>query len=285
MSFKEKTAEYTLKINSELERIMSRSGEATYKAMAYSLLAGGKRIRPILTLACCEALGGDSALALKYGCALEMIHTYSLIHDDLPCMDNDTLRRGRPTNHVVFGEAEALLAGDALLNLAAEYISEAGGCPEKDIKAVNALYTNSGALGMIGGQADDIAAERNGADAAMVERIHSRKTGALIRAAGELGAIAAGRDKDFFRDYTTALGLAFQIRDDILDVESTPEELGKSNSDAENNKATFVSVYGMAEAKRRLNETTEAALAAIGGLGADGEYLRALAEYLLVRKN
>lgn len=285
MEFNKKMAEYAEKINSELEKVISQSDESTYKAMAYSLLAGGKRVRPVLTMACCEALGGDMKLALKYGCALEMIHTYSLIHDDLPCMDNDTLRRGRPTNHVVFGEAEALLAGDGLLNLAAEYISGDSTNPEKDIKAVAALYGASGALGMIGGQADDIAAEKTKADAAMVEKIHHRKTGALIRAAGELGAIAAGEKQDFFRNYTVSLGLAFQIRDDILDVESSAEELGKSNSDSENNKATFVSVYGLDEAKRRLEAETKRAVDALEPLGEKGGFLKDMAMYLLDRKN
>lgn len=285
MNFSEKTAEYTALINAELERVISANDEITYKAMAYSLLAGGKRIRPLLTLACCEALGGDMALALKYGCALEMIHTYSLIHDDLPCMDNDTLRRGRPTNHVVFGEAQALLAGDGLLNLAAEYISADSKNPQKDILAVSALFSASGALGMIGGQADDIAAEAGEGGKSMVEKIHRRKTGALICAAGELGAIAAGKPSDSFRDYTVSLGLAFQIRDDILDVTKNSAELGKSNSDAENNKATFVSAYGIDEAKRRLEEETEKAEAAIAGLGEKGEYLIQMADYLLNRNN
>lgn len=284
MNFNEKTAQYTELINRELEKAMSKSDEITYKAMAYSLLAGGKRIRPILTLACCEALHGDMALALKYGCALEMIHTYSLIHDDLPCMDNDTLRRGRATNHVVFGEAQALLAGDGLLNLAAEHISEESQNPQKDIMAAAALFKASGALGMIGGQADDIAAEENGADIS-VEKIHARKTGALIRAAGELGAIAAGEAKNTFDEYTTSLGLAFQIRDDILDVTKNSAELGKSNSDAQNNKATFVSVYGMDEAVRRLENETNRAMSALDKFGSDGEYLREMADYLLNRNN
>ncbi len=285
MSFGEKRAEYLEQINAELKSVMSRSDEITYRAMAYSLLAGGKRVRPVLVMACCEALEGDMRLALKYGCALEMIHTYSLIHDDLPCMDNDTLRRGRPTNHMMFGEAEALLAGDGLLNLAAEYISGGSTNPEKDIKAIAALYGASGALGMIGGQADDIAAEKNGADAATVEKIHNRKTGALIRAAGELGAIAAGKRADFFDTYTISLGLAFQIRDDILDVESSAEELGKSNSDAQNNKATFVSAYGAEEAKRRLEAETARAVAALEPLGEKGAFLRYMADYLLKRNN
>ncbi len=283
MNFEAQTKIYTEQINAELEKAMRKSSEPTYEAMAYSLLAGGKRIRPVLTLACCEALGGDMALALKYGCALEMIHTYSLIHDDLPCMDNDSLRRGRPTNHIVFGEAEALLAGDALLNLAAEHISADSTCPERDIKAVSALFTASGALGMIGGQADDIAAEKGGE--AAVEKIHERKTGALICAAGELGAIAAGADRDSFGAYTSALGLAFQIKDDILDVTAQAEELGKSNSDRESGKRTFVSVYGLAEAEKQLEAETAKAVEALDFLGERGEYLRALADYLLGRKN
>ncbi|MGN1098136.1 MAG: polyprenyl synthetase family protein [Clostridia bacterium] len=285
MDFKEKMAGYADLINRELEIIMAKSDEPTYKAMAYSLLAGGKRVRPVLTLGCCEALDGDMELALKYGCAIEMIHTYSLIHDDLPCMDNDSLRRGRPTNHIVFGEAEALLAGDGLLNLAAEHISNNSANPERDIRAVSALYSASGALGMIGGQADDIYAETHEPTKELVEKIHRRKTGALILAATELGAIAAGADKDYFREYAVSLGLAFQIKDDILDVESSAEELGKSNSDAENNKATFVSVYGLDEAKRLLELHTETALRSIEPLGEKGEFLRGMAEYLLKRSN
>ncbi len=284
MTFNEKYSDYTDKINKALESAVSGSDEVTYRAMAYSLLAGGKRVRPVMVLACCEALDGDMELALKYACAIEMIHTYSLIHDDLPCMDNDSLRRGRPTNHMVYGEAQALLAGDGLLNLAAEYIS--GAEPhnaERDIKAVSRLFGGSGASGMIGGQADDIFAETHEATKELVERIHHRKTGALIRAAGELGAIAAGAGEDYFRSYTVHLGLAFQIRDDILDVEASAEELGKSNSDAKNNKATFVSVYGLDEAKRRLEKETEAALAAIEPLGEKGVFLRELADYLLKR--
>ncbi len=284
MKFEDKYREYLEKINAELERAVSKSDEITYKAMAYSLLAGGKRIRPVLVMACCDALDGDRELALRYGCALEMIHTYSLIHDDLPCMDNDELRRGRPTNHMVFGEAQALLAGDGLLNLAAEYISVNSTAPEKDIKAVASLYTASGAFGMIGGQSDDIAAENGGSGGASVEKIHSRKTGALIRAAGELGAIAAGREKGTFEAYTTALGLAFQIKDDILDVEESPQELGKSNSDRENSKVTFVSVYGMDKAKELLARQTNKAKEALKPLGEKGGFLRDMAEYLLERK-
>lgn len=286
MTFDEKYSEYADKINKRLEKVITESDEITYRAMAYSLLAGGKRIRPVLVLGCCEALDGDMELALKYACAIEMIHTYSLIHDDLPCMDNDSLRRGRPTNHMVYGEAQALLAGDGLLNLAAEYISGAEPLnAEKDIKAIFHLFANSGAMGMIGGQADDIFAGTHEATKELVEKIHNRKTGALIRAAGELGAIAAGAEEDFFRAYTVHLGLAFQIRDDILDVESSAEALGKSNSDAENNKATFVSVYGLEVAKSRLASETDMALTAIEPLGEKGRFLRELADYLLKRSN
>ena len=286
MTFTEKMTEYTGKINRALESAVKISDEITYRAMAYSLLAGGKRIRPVMVMACCEALDGDMELALKYACAIEMIHTYSLIHDDLPCMDNDSLRRGRPTNHMVYGDAQALLAGDGLLNLAAEYIG--GAEPhnaEKDIKAVSHLFSNSGAQGMIGGQADDIFAETHEATKELVEKIHHRKTGALIRAAGELGAIAAGAEADIFRAYTIHLGLAFQICDDILDVEASAEELGKSNSDADNNKATFVSLYGLEEAKRRLEKETELALKALEPLGEKGWFLKELADYLLKRNN
>lgn len=285
MNFQEQFDKYRAKINSELKKAIEQSDEPTYKAMAYSLLAGGKRVRPVLTMACCAALDGDMELALKYACAIEMIHTYSLIHDDLPCMDNDSLRRGRPTNHIVFGEAEALLAGDALLNLAAEHISRSSENPEKDIKAVSALYTASGALGMIGGQADDIYAESHRPTADMVEKIHRRKTGALILAATQLGAIAAGADKDSFKEYAEGLGLAFQIKDDILDVEGSPEELGKSNSDAQNNKATFVSVYGTEKAALRLETETRRAMESIAFLGEKGQFLRSMADYLLKRSN
>ncbi len=285
MDFKAQMSVYADLVNNKLKEIMSRSDELTYQAMAYSLLAGGKRIRPVLVLGCCEALDGDMALALKYACAIEMVHTYSLIHDDLPCMDDDTLRRGHPTNHVIYGEAQALLAGDGLLNLAAEYLSEKSTCPEKDIRAVSALFEASGARGMIGGQADDIVAERTGADAAMVMKIHFRKTAMLILAATQLGAIAAGADKDYFRNYALALGLAFQIKDDILDVEESSEQLGKSNSDSENNKATFVSAYGLEAARERLKAETDKAMASIDSLGDRGWFLRELSDYLLKREN
>ena len=219
MDFQKTFDTYKELVNNYLNNLFKGKNGNIYDAMKYSLYAGGKRIRPVLTLACCDALNGDINSALCYGSAIEMIHTYSLIHDDLPCMDDDDLRRGKPTNHIVFGEGMAVLAGDALLNYACESIvSREKPLPERDLKALGIIYKASGVEGMIGGQVMDIEAETKAIDAAELSILHQKKTGALIKASASLGAISAGKDENLFLGYASSLGLAFQIRDDILDV-------------------------------------------------------------------
>lgn len=219
------------------------------EAMEYSLLAGGKRIRPILTLETCRLCGGDVQAALPFACAAEMVHTYSLIHDDLPAMDDDELRRGRPTNHVVYGEATAILAGDALLTAAFDQLTRADLPAGRIVEAVKCLSHAAGSAGMVGGQALDMAGEGRGLEREELELLQSLKTGALISAAAELGCIAAGGTEEQraqVRTYAQALGRAFQIRDDMLDVTSSQEELGKPvGSDRINEKSTFVTSLGL----------------------------------------
>ena len=243
-----------------------------YDAMQYSLMAGGKRIRPVLTLETCRMCGGDVAKALPFACAVEMIHTYSLIHDDLPCMDDDDLRRGKPTNHKVFGEATAVLAGDALLTAAFEIMCEyADGLDSKRVlAAVDCLSHAAGAAGMIGGQILDMDGESRTLSLAELELLQSLKTGALIRAAAELGCIVAGGDdatRQAVREYAQCVGRAFQVRDDMLDVTSSADVLGKPiGSDAENEKATFVSALGLERCGQLVDELTEQAIRALDGM-------------------
>ena len=219
---------------------------STYEAMLYSALAGGKRIRPFLCVAVSDMLGGNREVALTYGAALEMIHTYSLIHDDLPAMDNDDLRRGKPTCHKVFGEAEAILAGDGLLTEAFGLITTAPAKPEVNLEAVRILSRAAGAFGMIGGQAMDIKAEKVAlASVKQQKKLCNKKTGALISVAGQLGCLAAGHSNDDVSaavlKYTQNIGLVFQMIDDYLDVYAGEEELGKPiGSDAANGKTTFM---------------------------------------------
>ncbi len=221
-----------------------------YEAMRYSLLAGGKRLRPVLALETCRLCGGEERSALALGCAVEMVHTYSLIHDDLPAMDNDDLRRGKPTNHKVYGEATAILAGDGLLTAAFQVIAEAEGLsPQQRLEAVATLSKAAGPGGMVGGQVLDMAGEKSTLDRQAVEELQRLKTGALIRCAAHMGCIAAGADgvmSAAVDRYAEKLGLAFQIRDDILDVTATDQILGKSvGSDEKSNKTTFVTLLGL----------------------------------------
>ena len=239
------------------------------ESMRYSLLAGGKRVRPILVMKFCEACGGNEEDALAFACAIEMLHTYSLIHDDLPCMDNDTLRRGKPTNHVVFGECTAVLAGDALLTAAFETLLKAKLPPEKCVAAGIELAKAAGAMGMCGGQYLDMDGEGKALTADMIEAIHAGKTAALIRAAAKMGVIAGGgteKQLEAAEKYAEAVGLAFQLRDDLLDITATSEELGKSaGKDAESEKSTFVTVYGIDGCERMIAQKTEEAKAAVAG--------------------
>ena len=263
-----------------------------FRAMRYSLLSGGKRVRPALLLEFCGVCGGDQEAALPFACAVEMIHTYSLIHDDLPCMDDDGMRRGRPSNHVVFGEAQALLAGDALQAMAFETMLDPENAErvgaDRAAAAAGILARASGAYGMAGGQMIDLLGEGKKIDADTLIRMDECKTGALIVAAAKMGCVLAGAGTDELRAaeaYGRSVGLAFQITDDILDVEGDEAALGKPvGSDRSNEKSTYVSILGMERARSLVSELTAAAEAALGVFGKRGGYLREFAARLSVRK-
>ena len=260
------------------------------EAMAYSLLDGGKRIRGCLTLAMCELCGGEVQSALPLACAIEMVHAYSLIHDDLPCMDNDDLRRGKPSCHIKFGEGTALLAGDALLTHAFSAASDAyfnGTLPaETVLRCVNQLSRAAGVEGMIGGQVIDTAPEEVPMTPEQLEAMHSMKTGALIRSAAVLGCLAAGAPRDVVMQadlYAAKIGLAFQIVDDILDATEESEKLGKSTSDADNNKTTYITLYGVEKAREMVRRQVLEADLAVKGTVLDDEMLYELADTLAKR--
>ena len=260
--------------------------------MRYSLFAGGKRVRPVLTLAAAEALGCESDVALAPACALEMVHTYSLIHDDLPALDNDDLRRGRPTNHKVFGDAMAILAGDSLLTLAFQVLAQAPGLdPAQRLAMVEQLSVASGTVGgMIGAQVHDLEGEHQRPSAELLEKIHRAKTGALLRASVRFGAISAGHlpggpSYISLSKYGESIGLAFQIVDDLLDIDSTAEQLGKTpGKDAAQHKITFPAVYGIESSRRMAEEQLAAAHAAIEQFGDRAAALHSIAD-LIVHRN
>ena len=260
-------------------------------AEAYSLFAGGKRVRPFLVNEICRMLGGEVSASMAYACALEMIHTYSLIHDDLPCMDDDDMRRGKPTNHKVFGYANALLAGDALLTHAFGVAAEnPNATPAQNAAAVSVLSRSAGEFGMIGGQIMDLDGEVKRLDLEHLLKLHSMKTGALMVCAAKLGAIAAGFATDSPEamavvEYAAKIGLAFQVIDDVLDVVGDEAELGKSlRSDAERNKTTFMTYYSPDEARAYAASLTAEAVSAISEFDGSAT-LTDLAAYLLDRTN
>ncbi len=257
-----------------------------FEAMQYSLLAPGKRLRPVFAFEFCRLCGGDWKAAAPFAAAVEMIHNYSLIHDDLPCMDNDDFRRGRPTNHKVFGEGLAVLAGDALLTDAFAVASTAKlPQPERMGEAIGLLSECAGSLGMVGGQVLDIMSEDRALTEQEVLDIQSRKTGALIRAACALGAIAGGADEKQFAaacQFAAALGLAFQIRDDMLDVIGTQEEMGKGVGTDES-KNTFVRLYGLERCEELVRKYTDYALEALS-VFLDNAFLQTLALQMVDRK-
>lgn len=258
------------------------------EAMAYSLLADGKRLRPVLVLMACEACGGDSRAAMPAACALEMIHAYSLIHDDLPAMDNDALRRGRPTNHVVYGEALAILAGDGLLTLAFEIVAREVQPPTVAAQCCADLAVAAGACGMVGGQAADIEAETGGiATVAELEAIHRRKTGALLCSALTLGGRVAQANEEtlsMLRGYGQCLGLAFQIADDLLDVHGNPEKVGKGlQKDSARGKQTYPALLGVEASAERAAELVAEACRLIAPLGERSRHLDALAHFVIER--
>jgi geranylgeranyl diphosphate synthase type II len=255
-----------------------------HEAMRHSLMAGGKRLRPALCYAAFDDCGGTGDRADFAAAALEMVHTFSLIHDDLPCMDDDDFRRGLPTCHKKFGEAMAVLAGDALSILAFQVLARAGSA-----EAVSLLADALGSDGMLGGQVVDIQSEGRPCDLATVDYIHLHKTSALIEASLELGALLAGADerrRALYRDYGRAIGLAFQIVDDVLDIESSTEQLGKdAGSDVENQKATYPAVVGLDESKRKARELVDRAVELTASMGSKGPVLAELARYIVERGN
>ncbi len=262
------------------------------EAMAYSTMAGGKRVRPLLVHATCTALGGTSEKALAAACAVELIHTYSLIHDDLPAMDDDDLRRGNPTCHKAFDEATAILAGDALLTLAFEVLADNPLLTaEARLQQTLVLSRASGAQGMIEGQARDMQSTGLSLTLEELKTLHNRKTGALIKAACSLGALAAGasdEQRNIVEEYADAIGLAFQVQDDILDVTASTEVLGKNQgSDIEQGKNTYVSLLGLEEARAEAVRLRGRALAAISSLPSETDtgQLAALAHYIIDRSH
>jgi geranylgeranyl diphosphate synthase type II len=266
--------------------------ETIHEAVRYSLFAGGKRIRPLLVLSACAAVAGAKREALPLALAVEMIHTYSLIHDDLPAMDNDDLRRGKPTSHKVFGEAVAILAGDALLTRAFQVLVEVppglekGGL-ERRLEATALLARACGTSGLIGGQVEDLASEGKSIDALALERLHRAKTGALLSACvvggGILGGASASQSEGLLR-YGEAVGLAFQIVDDVLDATESREQLGKTaGKDASAQKATYVSVHGIDASRRMAERLREEATGALRPFEEKGALLLALAELIVAR--
>jgi geranylgeranyl diphosphate synthase type II len=266
-----------------------------YKAIQYSLFAGGKRIRPILSMASFEAVGGKGDGILPFACALEMIHTYSLIHDDLPAMDNDDYRRGKPTCHKVFGEAVGILAGDALLTEAFQLMTNQaiqelpkhrGGLV---LHVIHEVAQAAGMLGMVGGQVLDIESEGKEVDFPTLQYIHTHKTGALILVSVRLGAKLGGASEEVLKAltcYGEGVGLAFQIADDILNIEGNATQLGKkTGSDLSRRKATYPTLLGIEESKRRAKELVEMSVNTIRSLGAEAEPLREIARFVLSREN
>ena len=289
--------EQCARIDEALDRFLPKESDlphTVHKAMRYSVFAGGKRVRPILLLAACEAVGGNTRNAVPAACSMEMIHTYSLIHDDLPAMDDDDFRRGNPTNHKVFGEAIAILAGDALLTEAFKLVSDPGfadGCdPSALLAVIHEIATCAGSAGMVGGQVIDMESEgRLDIDLPTVQYIHTHKTGALIKASVVSGALlggASGQKLAAITRYGEAAGLAFQIADDILDIEGTTEEIGKdAGSDQARGKATYPAVIGLAAAKEEAREMMDEALRSLDIFGAEADPLREIARYIVQRKN
>ncbi|MGQ9556645.1 MAG: polyprenyl synthetase family protein [Desulfurispora sp.] len=280
------------RVDTALEQLLP--GEDTpppvlHTAMRYSTLAGGKRLRPVLALAACEAVGGEVEQILPAACALELIHTYSLIHDDLPAMDNDDLRRGLPTCHIKFGEAMAILAGDALLTMAFELLSAPGlpVPPQRQLAVLHEVAVAAGSQGLVGGQVLDIQATGRETTPEELVDIHRRKTGMLIRAAVRLGAMLGGASSSQLAALTTYaehFGLTFQIIDDILDITGDEQKLGKPvGSDQKNNKVTYVSLYGLEVARQKAQESRQQARAALADLGERAWFLRALVDFVISR--
>lgn len=297
MEIKTYLNEQRQRVEDHLGKLMlEASGEFSkhIESMRYSLFVGGKRLRPILCLAGAEAVDNSETVhkkSLPVACALECIHTYSLIHDDLPAMDNDDLRRGKPTNHTVFGEAAAILAGDGLLTFAFDLLSSQASSAIADstrVRLVQTIARAAGPLGMVGGQSLDMIYEGKQVRYETLRSIHRSKTGALITGSVLSGAMVAGATPDqeaALRTYGNSIGLAFQIIDDLLDVEATTEELGKpAGSDAKSDKVTYPSLFGVETSRTMAREAVQEAIAALDSFDAQADPLRALAHYIVDRK-
>lgn len=280
-------------VDAELDRILPPVEEyppSIHKAMRYSVFAGGKRLRPTLCLEAGRLFAGDEKILLRVGSALELIHTYSLIHDDLPALDNDDLRRGKPTSHVVFGEATAILAGDALLTLAFEAIAgTTNGTSDKTLRVIHELAHAIGTLhGMVGGQVADMETTDSTGDAARLEYIHSAKTGAFMRAALRSGALLTAANQDDLARITTygeKIGLAFQIADDLLDVVGTEAEVGKTiGKDQQQHKATYPALHGVEASKRIAAQLADEACKALAPYGERAAILQGIARYIVGRR-
>ena len=278
-------------VNHALERTLPKADLAPstlHEAMRYSVIGGGKRLRPLLVAMCAQMCGETVQEALPAACAIEYVHCYSLIHDDLPAMDNDDLRRGRLTCHRAYDEATAILAGDALLTFAFEVLAGTYN-PRKSLAAVRTLARAAGTAGMVGGQALDLESEGKKIEPEELEGIHRRKTGALIAAACRLGGIVADAPEDrleLLTEYGRQVGLLFQITDDILDCTATAEELGKTpGKDLHAGKNTYVTVYGREQAQKMAREVAGEAYRIIGGVGEEALYLRLLIDYVLERRS
>jgi len=294
LDFQSYLAERQRFVERALMRAVPESGQGfrlLSEAMRYSLLSGGKRIRSIMALAACEAVGGTAQDALGLACALEMIHSYSMVHDDLPCMDNDDLRRGKPTNHRVYGEAMATLAGDALLT-DAFYVLATWHTPrvpaEIALRVIAELACAAGSAGMVAGQAEDIESEGRALTLEQLERLHGRKTGGLFMAAVRGGALLGGGEGaalEALTAYASAIGLAFQVTDDLLDVESSAEQMGKrTQKDGARGKATYPSLLGLKRSHELAQQLKQKAIAALESFGQSADPLRALAHYVVDRE-
>ena len=294
--FEEYLRQATVDVNEALERLLPPAGTGSgslHEAIRYAVLGGGKRLRPTLVLAACEAVGGDRNQALPVGCALELIHAYSLVHDDLPAMDDDDLRRGRPKVHKAFGEAMRILAGDALLTLAFEVLASyglsGGVAPGVMLRVIGEVAWGAGSQGMVGGQVEDLEAEgRSDGTVEQLEHIHRLKTGALFRAAVRAGALIGGADDaelEAFDDYVRHFGLAFQIADDVLDVTGDATAMGKATgADARLGKLAYPALLGLAEAKRRAQAEALAAAEALSRFAGRAQVLAELAQYAVTRQ-
>ena len=291
VDLKNQLEQYSKEVSEHLVEFLPKTNDGqaqVVKAMRYSLLNGGKRLRPVFVLEFCRMCGGDVQKAMAYACAIEYIHTYSLIHDDLPCMDDDDMRRGNPSCHKMYGEATALLAGDALLTHAFEICAGADFEDTKNATAVSLLAQNAGVGGMIGGQVIDLKYEACDPNISEILTVHKLKTGALISAACLLGCIAAGADEEkiaLASKYAYLIGTAFQIKDDLLDVYGDEQKLGKHiGSDAENDKTTYVTLVGAEKAQKDVETLTASAVEILQNFD-NNEFMVALSNYLTTREN